>query len=150
VHVEASILVDAPRDDVYDILTEYGGEVRRRINPILKSQTVVSRNDNEILCENEWARDGKIVRQQRRYRLFPPDRIEEEVVGAVDGMTLVVTRLDAEDDQTRLTLESTYHFRGIWRLLGRFVVDRLRKDDEEFLASLKERLEAEFESDDET
>jgi hypothetical protein len=144
VQVQASILVDAPRDDVFEILTEYGGDVRRRINPVLRSQTVISRADNVVVCENLWEKDGRTVRQQRRYRLFPPTRIQEEVVGAKDGMTLVVTRLDVEGDQTRLTLESTYELGGIWRFLGRFVQDRLRRDDEEYLESLKERLEAEF------
>jgi hypothetical protein len=144
VQVEASILVDAPRDDIFDILTEYGGEVRRRINPALTSQTVLERGSDYVLCENEWTRDGRTLRQRRRYRLCPPDRIEEEVVGAVEGMTHVVTRLELEGDQTRLMLQSTYQFRGLWRFLGRFVVDRLRQDDEEYLEGLKERLEAEF------
>jgi hypothetical protein len=144
VQIQASIIVDAPRDGVYEILTEYGGEVRRRINPVLKSQTVLSRVDNVVVCENVWEKDGRTVRQQRKYRLLPPARIEEEVVGAKDGMTLVVTRLDVEGDLTRLTLDSTYELRGIWRLLGRFVRDRLVRDDEEYLESLKERLEAEF------
>ena len=33
--VEVSILIDAPRDDVFAILSDYGSEVRRRINPAL-------------------------------------------------------------------------------------------------------------------
>jgi carbon monoxide dehydrogenase subunit G len=144
VQVEASILVDAPRDEVFEILTDYGGDVRLRINPVLKSQTVLSREGNAVLCENVWERDGKTVRQQRRYRLFPPDRIEEEVVGVTDGMTLVVTHLDSEGDQTRLTLESTYQLRGIWRFLGRYIQEKLQRDDEEFLESFKKRIEDEF------
>jgi hypothetical protein len=131
VQVDASILVDAPRDDIFDILTEYGGDIRLRINPALTSQTVLERGDDIVLCENEWLRSGRTLRQRRLYRIYRPDRIE-------------VTRLEPEDDQTRITLESTYEFRGIWRFLGRFVVDRLRQDDEAYLEGLKERLEAEF------
>jgi hypothetical protein len=143
--VEVSILIDAPRDDVFAILIEYGGEVRRRINPALQAQTVVSRDGNEVVCDNEWSRDGRTLRQRRRYRVFPPNRIEEEVVGANDGMTSVVTTLDPEGDQTRLTLTSTYEFRGVWRYLGRFVLDRLKQSDEELLEMLKTGIEAEFE-----
>ncbi len=143
--VEVSVLIDAPKDDVFAILTDYGQEVRRRINPALKSQVVLSREGDTVLCENEWARDGKVLRQQRRYHLFPTNRIEEEVVGSTEGMIGVITRLDDEGDQTRLTMESTYEFRGVWRVLGRFIVDRLRQADEELLETLKTGIEAEFE-----
>jgi hypothetical protein len=149
VQVEATILVDAPRDDVFDMLTDYGGEVRRRLNPILRSQTVVARDGNEVLCDNEWTPNGKVLRQQRRYRLVPPEQIEEEVVGATQGLLRVVMRLDAVGDQTQLTMASTYRFAGIWSLLSRFARDRLRRDDEEFLAGLKARIEDEFEEVDE-
>lgn len=148
--VEVSILVDAPKDDVFAILTEYGGEARLRINPALKSQVVLSRDGNTVLCENEWSHNGKVLRQQRRYRLFPTERIEEEVVGATEGMLGVVTRLDAEDDKTRLTMESTYQFGGVWRVLSRFILDRLRQADVELLETLKTGLEAEFEEVDES
>ena len=50
--VEVSILVDAPRDDVFAILSDYGSEVRRRINPALKVQTVLERTGNTVLCQN--------------------------------------------------------------------------------------------------
>lgn len=148
--IEASIHVDAPRDDVYDILTDYGGEVRLRINPQLKVQNVLERGDNVVLCENEWERDSKRIRQQRRYRLFPKERIEEEVVGVDHGMVRVITSLDSEDDGTRLTVASEYHFRGFWGLVAKFAVNKLREEDELLLENLKERLEAEFEEVDES
>jgi len=148
--VEVSTLIDAPREDIFDILTEYGGPARYRINPNLKSQTVVERDGNAVLCENEWERDGKRIQQRRRYTLYRPERIEEEVVGVAQGMVRVVTRLDPEEDQTRLTLVSEYQFGGIWRLLGRFAEGQLRKADEEMLETLKERIEAEFEEADES
>lgn len=147
--VEASILIDAPRDDVYDILTEYGQPARLRINPSLVSQTVVERTGNVVVCENEWERDGKRIRQHRRYSLFPPDRIEEEVVGQRTGMVRVTTKVEAEGDQTRLTIISEYRFGGLWRVLGKLVASQLRQSDEALLATLKERIEAEFEEIDE-
>ncbi len=145
IRVEASTLVDAPRDDVFAILTEYGTPVRLRINPHLKRQEVVERAGDVVVCENEWERDGHRIRQRRRYRVQPPDRIDEEVVGATSGLIHVTTKVEPEGDQTRLTLVSEYRFGGIWRILGRFVVDRLREVDEELLATLKAGLEAEFE-----
>ncbi len=150
VWIEASIHVDAPRDDVFDILTEYGGEVRLRINPSLKVQKVLERRDNEVLCENEWERDGKRIRQQRRYRLYPKERIEEEVVGVDHGMVHVTTTLEPEDDGTRLTVASEYHFRGLWGLVAKLAANKLREEDERLLEILKERIEAEFEEVDET
>jgi hypothetical protein len=128
--IVASVLIDAPRDDVFDILTEYGGEARLRINPSLKSQTVVEREGNVVLCENEWERDGKHIKQRRRYTLYPRERIEEEVVGV---------------DQTRLTLTSEYRFGGLWRILSKLAESQLRQGDETLLETLKERIEAEFE-----
>lgn len=143
--VEASILVDAPSQDVFDILTEYGGPARLRINPSLRSQTVLDRQGNVVLCENEWQRDGKTFRQQRRYTLDPPHRIEEEVVGATQGLVRVITTVEPEGDQTRLTLVSEYRFGGLWRFLARFAESKLRESDEAFLEVLKANLEAEFE-----
>jgi hypothetical protein len=144
VEVETSILVDAPLDDVFAILTEYGG-ARLRINPHLTAQTVIEQSGPVTVCENVWVRDGKTVRQQRRYHAFPPDRIEEEVVGATTGMIRVRTRLTPEGDQTRLSLTSVYVLRGLWGLVGRFAAGRLRDADDEFLATLKAGIEAEFE-----
>ena len=143
--VEASTLIDAPSDDVFDILTEYGQPTRLRINPSLKSQTVVERQDNVVVCDNEWERDGKRIQQRRRYVLFPKERIEEEVVGASTGMIRVITQIEPEDGQTRLSLQSEYNFTGLWRYLGRFAEKQLREADETLLATLKERIEAEFE-----
>ncbi len=144
--IHASIVIDAPRDDVFDILTEYGGPVRLRINPSLKSQIVVERRDNVVVCDNEWERDGKRIQQRRKYTLFPKERIEEEVVDATTGMIRVITRLEPEEnDQTRLTLESEYRFAGIWNFLSRFAENQLRQADESLLERLKEGIEAEFE-----
>lgn len=143
--IEASIHVDAPSDDIYDILTEYGSDVRLRINPALKKQQVIERGENEVLCENEWERDGKRIRQQRRYRLSPKERIDEEVIGTDQGMVRVSTKLEPEDDGTRLTVISEYHFRGLWGLAAKLAANKLREDDELLLQTLKEHLEAEFE-----
>ena len=143
--IVASVLIDAPRDDVFDILTEYGGEARLRINPSLKSQTVVEREGNVVLCENEWERDGKHIKQRRRYTLYPRERIEEEVVGVDRGMVRVITTLEPEGDQTRLTLTSEYRFGGLWRILSKLAESQLRQGDETLLETLKERIEAEFE-----
>jgi hypothetical protein len=143
--IEATIVIDAPRDDVFDILTEYGGPARLRINPSLKSQVVIERQGNVVLCENEWERDGKRIQQRRRYTLYPRERIEEEVVGAQNGMVRVITRLEPEGDQTRLTMTSEYRFSGIWRLLSKLAEAQLRQADEALLQGLKERIEAEFE-----
>jgi hypothetical protein len=143
--VEASILIDAPRDDVYDILTEYGEPVRLRINPSLKAQRVLERQGNVVLCENEWERDGRRIVQRRRYILHPPERIEEEVVGADSGLVRVMTTLVPEGGQTRLTIVSDYQFRGLWRLIAGLLRSKLREADDELLATLKEGIEAEFE-----
>ena len=143
--VEASIYIDAPRDDVFDILTEYGSDVRVRVVPHLKAQSILHREDNVFLCENEWERDGKQIRQHRRYTIFPPDRIEEEVVGANEGMTHVTTRLDPDGDGTRLTMESEYVLTGALRLLGKLAANQLHQSDETLLEELRTRIEAEFE-----
>lgn len=143
--VEASIVIDAPAEDVFAILTEYGGDVRRRINPQLKAQTVVERMGNVVVCDNEWDSGGRTVRQRRRYTIFPPDRIEEEVLGVDSGMVHVTTRVESDGDQTQLTLISDYRLGGIWRFLGRFAADKLREADETILATLKAGIEAEFE-----
>ena len=143
--VEASILVDAPRDDVFAILTEDGGPARLRINPRLKAQRVVEHDGAVYVCENEWEKDGRRIVQRRRYTLFPPDRIEEEVVGARDGLLRVTTRVDAEGDQTRLTMRSEYRFGGVLGLLAGFAAEKLREEDDRLLEVLKAGLEAEFE-----
>lgn len=147
--VEATILVDAPRDDVYAILTEYGGPARLRINPALKEQTVLERSEGAFLCENVWEQNGKRLVQQRRYLVFPPDRIEEEVVGATEGMVRVTTTVDDEGDQTRLTMTSEYRLTGLWKLVGGTIAKKLQEQDERLLGVLKAGLEAEFEDVDE-
>jgi hypothetical protein len=143
--VQASILIDAPAEDVFAILTDYGSDVRRRINPQLKVQTVVERAGNVVICENEWDSGGRTVRQRRRYTIFPPGRIEEDVLGVDRGMVHVTTRVETDGDQTQLTLISDYRFGGIWRFLGGFAADKLREADEGILATLKAGIEAEFE-----
>jgi hypothetical protein len=143
--VEASILVDAPRDDVYAILTEYGGPARLRINPALKAQTVLEHRENVYLCENVWEQEGKQLVQRRRYTLIPPDRIEEEVVGATEGMLRVTTTVAEERDQTRLTMVSEYRLTGLWRLVGGTLAKKLEDQDQQLLEVLKAGLEAEFE-----
>jgi triphosphoribosyl-dephospho-CoA synthetase len=143
--VEASILVDAPRDDVYAILTEYGGPARLRINPALKAQTVLEHQENVYLCENVWEQEGKQLVQRRRYTLIPPDRIEEEVVGATEGMLRVTTTVAEERDQTRLTMVSEYRLTGLWRLVGGTLAKKLEDQDQQLLEVLKAGLEAEFE-----
>ena len=143
--IEASILIDAPRGDVFDILTEYGQPSRMRINPALKSQSVVESDGNVFVCDNEWERDGRRIRQRRRYVVNRPDRIEEEVIGADRGLVRVVTTLEPEGDQTRLTMVSEYRFGGIWALLGRIAEGQLRQSDEGLLETLKTNIEAEFE-----
>jgi len=143
--VEASIIVDAPRDDVFAILTEYGGAARLRINPRLKLQSVIEHEQNVFLCENTWESEGKRIVQRRRYAVFAPDRIEEEVVGATNGMLRVITRVEPQEEQTRVTIVSEYRFGGIWRLLGSFAATKLREADEELLSVLKAGIEAEFE-----
>lgn len=147
--VEATILVDAPRDDVFAILTEYGSPARKRINPRLKEQRVLEHRDNTYLCENVWEQEGKQVVQQRCYRLYPPDRIEEEVVGAKNGMLRVTTSVEPEGDQTRLTMVSEYHLGGLFRLLSGAIASKLQQQDDALLEVLKEGLEAEFEEVDE-
>jgi hypothetical protein len=143
--VEASIRVDAPRDDVYAILTEYGGPARLRINPALKAQTVLEHRENVYLCENVWEHEGKPLVQRRRYTLFPPDRIEEEVVGATEGMLRVTTTVEEEGEGTRLTMVSEYRLTGLWRLVGGTLAKKLEDQDQQLLEVLKTGLEAEFE-----
>lgn len=143
--VEASILIDAPRDEVFALLTEYGSEARLRISPNLRQQKVIEHQGNVVVCENTWEQKGRSIRQTRRYVLFPPDRIEEEVVGATKGMLRVTTRLEAEGDQTQLTLISEYRLAGLWRLLEGTAAKTMQDSDEQLLERLKERIEAEFE-----
>jgi carbon monoxide dehydrogenase subunit G len=145
VEIEVSILVDAPRDDVFAILTDYGAEVRRRINPELKFQEIVERHGNVVVCENEWERRGKSIRQRRQYTITPPDRIHEEVIGARTNMAQVITRVEPEGEQTRLTLTTVYRLSGIWWILARLAAPKLRESDEELLQTLKAGIEAEFE-----
>jgi hypothetical protein len=145
VQIEASILIDAPLDDVFAILTDYGSAARLRINPRLREQTVVARSGNVITCENQWESGDKLVRRQRRYRVTPPNRIEEEVIGATSGMLRVLTRLEPEGDQTWLILTSDYKLTGIWRFLTKFAEGKLREADQSYLATMKAGIEAEFE-----
>lgn len=147
VEVEASVLIDAPRDDVFAILTEYGGEARVRINPKLKAQRVLERSQSWTLCENVWETDGREIVGRRRYRVAAPGVIEEEVVAARSGLVRVTTRVQAEGDQTRLTMVSAYRLGPVWNLLARLAIGRLRESDEQLLATLKDGIEAEFEDD---
>ena len=143
--IEATILIDAPLDEVYAILTDYGSAARLRINPRLRGQTVVERSGNVIICENEWESGDRVVRRQRRYRVTPPNCIEEEVIGATSGMLRVLTRLEPEGDQTWLIVTSEYKLTGIWRFLGKFAEGKLQEADQSYLTTLKAGIEAEFE-----
>jgi hypothetical protein len=147
--VEASIVIDAPRDEVFAILTSYGQDVRRRINPELTAQEVVERDGNLVICDNVWERGGHTIHQRRHYRVRPPNIIEEEAIENGRRLSLIVTRLEEEGDATRLSVSTDYHLTGIWRVLGRFVAGKLRESDDELLAKLKAGIEAEFEEVDE-
>lgn len=147
--VEASVVIDAPRDEVFAIMSAYGEDVRRRINPELKTQDVVRREGNLIVCDNVWDRGGQTIHQRREYRVVPPDTIEEEALDGTKSLSRIVTRFDEVGDSTRLTVSTDYHLTGIWRVLGRFIVNRLRESDESLLAKLKAGIEAEFEEVDE-
>ena len=143
--VEASIEIDAPRDEVFAIMTDYGQEVRRRINPELISQEIIERDGNLVICENVWERAGHTIRQRRHYRVLPPDTIEEEALDKGRRLSRIVSRFEAIGDKTRLTVSTDYRLTGVWRVLGRFVVGKLRESDEELLTRLKAGIEAEFE-----
>jgi hypothetical protein len=147
--IEASIVIDAPRDEVFAIMTDYGQEVRRRINPELETQEVLLRDGNLIVCENVWHRGGQKIRQRREYRVLPPDTIEEEALDNGRRLSRIVTRFEEFGDRTRMTVSTDYHLTGIWRVLGRFFVGKLRESDEQLLAKLKAGIEAEFEEVDE-
>jgi len=143
--VEASVLIDAPRDDVFALLTEYGSEARLRLSPQLQKQVVVERHDNVVICDNIWEHKDRPLESRRRYTVFPPNRIEEEVVDASTGLLRVTTFLEPEDDQTRLTMISEYQLAGVWRFVSRFAEGQMVKLDEEFLEKLKAGIEGEFE-----
>ena len=143
--VSASIIIDAPRDDVFAIMTDYGQEVRRRINPELKTQEVIQHDGNLFVCDNVWERDGKTIQQRRQYRVLAPDTIEEEAIDNGRRLSFIVSRFDEIGDSTSLTVSTDYHLTGIWRVLGRFIAGKLRESDEELLAKLKAGIEAEFE-----
>ncbi len=144
-NIEVSIVIDAPRDDVFAILTDYGAPVRQRINPELRSQTVLERHGNVVVCENVWEREGRTIRQRRRYTVIPPDRIVEEALDNQTGMTRVDWTVGAHGEQTRLIMNTTYKMPGIWNVLGRVVEPRLRQTDEELLETLRVNIEDEFE-----
>ncbi|HEX5416097.1 MAG TPA: SRPBCC family protein [Chloroflexota bacterium] len=143
--VEVSVLIDAPRDEVFALLTEYGSEARLRVSPQLQAQEVVERQGNVVVCDNLWEHDDKSIASRRRYTLTPPNRIEEEVVEAGTGLQRVTTLLEPEGDQTRLTMTSEYRMSGIWRLLARVATSQMAKLDQEFLEKLRAGIEAEFE-----
>lgn len=143
--VEASIVIDAPRDEVFALLTEYGSEARVRISPNLREQKIVEHEGNVFLCDNVWDQNGRVIRQSRRYILYPPDQIVEEVTGATKGMLRVTTRVEPEGDQTRVTMLSEYRLTGLWRLLERTAAKSMQQSDEHLLERLRERIEAEFE-----
>jgi hypothetical protein len=126
-------------------MTDYGQEVRRRINPELKSQEIIERDGDLVICENVWERGGHTIRQRRHYRVLPPDTIEEEAMDNGRRLSRIVSRFEAIGDKTRLTVSTDYRLTGVWRVLGRFVVNKLRESDEELLTRLKAGIEAEFE-----
>ena len=102
--IDVNILIDAPQPEVYAILTDYGSDVRKRINPELTSQTVIERHGNEVVCDNVWDRAGRVIQQRRRYLLFPPGRIEEEALQDGKRLSRIVTEVEEEGDQTRRAL----------------------------------------------
>lgn len=143
--VEVSILVDAPRDEVFALLTEYGSEARIRVSPQLRTQEVVERQGNVIVCDNLWDHEDKTIASRRRYSLSPPNRIVEDVVEGGSGLQRVTTLLEPEEDQTRLTMISEYRLTGVFRLLAGVAKSQMEKLDQEFLEKLKAGIEAEFE-----
>lgn len=143
--VEATILIDAPRDDVFALLTEYGSEARLRLSPQLQRQVVVERQGNFVVCDNVWEHKDHPIESRRRYTVFPPNRIEEEVLDATTGLLRVTTLLEPEEEQTRLTMISEYRLKGFWRFVSRLAGGQMAKLDEEFLEKLKAGIEGEFE-----
>lgn len=144
--IRTSVEIDAPRDLVFEIITDYGSESKLRTVPKLKAQRVIERRDNVFVCENEWEVDGKALRQVRRYSLFPPDRIEEEVLDAPGPArvrtTITLTELPGE--RTLMTHEDEYSFTGLWKLVGWLFVGQFARLARQSLDEQRLTIEAEI------
>ena len=144
--IRTSVEIDAPRDLVFEIITDYGSESKLRTVPKLKAQRVIEHHDNVFVCENEWEVNGKTLQQVRRYSLFPPDRIEEEVLDAPGPVrvrtTITLTELPGE--RTLMTHEDEYTFKGIWKLFGWLFTGQFARMARESLDEQKLTIEAEI------
>ncbi|MBI2942473.1 MAG: SRPBCC family protein [Chloroflexi bacterium] len=149
--IQTSVVIDGPRDLVFEILTDYGSASKLRTSSHLKAQRVLQRTGNVVLCENEFEANGKLHRQVRRYSLFPPDRIEDEVVetpGPVRVRT-TITLEETADGTTLMTHDDEYTLSGIYWLFGWALRGQFRRVAEDALAGMKTRIEAELVDEDE-
>ena len=144
--IRTSVEIDAPRDLVFEIITAYGSDSKLRTVPHLKAQRVLERHGNVVVCENQWEVNGRTLRQVRRYSLFPPDRIEEELLEAPGPVrvrtTITLTELPGE--RTLMTHEDEYTFKGLWKLVGWLLRAQFARMARQSLDEQKVAIEAEI------
>jgi carbon monoxide dehydrogenase subunit G len=110
VRVQIDLVVDATRDETWDVLTDYDGMAA--FVPTVESSVIVSRDGNNL----EVAQKGKAARgpfsmrfaNVRRVELTPKREIHSRIVSGDLAPGEVTTRIDSSGPLTRVTVTGVY------------------------------------------
>lgn len=114
-HIENSQIIKAPRERVFQILTDY--ETWPKFSTFFSRVSVTERNGNIVRLDTDVKLRGRKVRRMEKHVQTPPARIEVE--GEMEGVTNTsVWKFDSVPEGTCLTASVDAQLNGWARLLG--------------------------------
>jgi uncharacterized protein YndB with AHSA1/START domain len=140
VRTEYSQLVKAPRDRVFQALTDYEA-IPTWDRIMFKRVTVTERGPNTARLDAEVRFMGMTMKRTERHVLTPPEKIE--VDGSVrDAINTTVWTLQTVPEGTILTAELEIQFKGLLKLLQPVAERQMRAVLPEWMRAFARYVEA--------
>lgn len=117
-HFEATQLVKAPREKVFEAWTDF--EAMPKYSTVFTKATVTKRQGNTVYTESEGKFMRRKLKSSEKHVLMPPAKVEDEV-DAEGSKASSVTKFDVVPEGTRITSVNDIELKGKWaKLLGPF------------------------------
>jgi len=140
VRTQYSQLVKAPRERVFEALTDYEA-IPTWDRVVFKRITVTERGPNTATLDADVRFMGMKMRRTERHVLTPPEKIE--VDGSVrDAINTTVWTLSTTPEGTILAAQLEVEFKGLLKLLQPLAERRMRNLLPEWMRELASYVEA--------
>ena len=143
--VTVSGVINAPREEVYNLLADYGGKRRLEAFPGILHQKVVNQQDDTAEVVTHFAGVPDEVVDRRRFTLSPPSQIREDILESPVLKGSIIYRFEQVPEGTKFILEQRLGIKGQkWGFFQHFrAMDLLKKAGEEAIDNIKRYLEGE-------